>query len=384
MKVEHDIHLYSLLGSFLQEVNTSVSSAFRRHHEVGRGQPFTVTSPDTIPRICSPFPALVTRWAPPFTFAQETCFKLWVQFLRVLGWISDWFPTHIYILCVCVERERAVSHAKELSLRACLYKNSHECLLGLKRCVCKDPLSSLVMSVKTREGGGVYIVVWRLTYSSMRTQIQPVVFGANISRQKQSMRCVCVYHAPEESLIRSETQLHARTQGVSNFQNVRQGLDRLSTMFDKMEVRLHDIDYIFVEGRKSYPDRGCLCDVAKNAWQKVWNTLSNVCTCERLHQGVRGSVRLSLWGHIETGCSWCCGYHSERLQAMEKRGKVFVLTEHDKWVLIPLPWDSIFVNALVDLAKLNASDAPPQTPSQSDASSACRTPPLQSLQGWCP
>ena len=66
---------------------------------------------------------------------------------------------------------------------------------------------------------------------------------------------------------------------------------------------------------------------------------------------------------------------------MEKRGKVFVLTEHDKWVLIPLPWDSIFVNALVDLAKLNASDAPPQTPSQSDASSACRTPPLQSLQG---
>ncbi len=38
------------------------------------GKPLTDPSPDTIPRLCSPFPTLVTSCPPPFRFDQEPFF----------------------------------------------------------------------------------------------------------------------------------------------------------------------------------------------------------------------------------------------------------------------------------------------------------------------
>jgi hypothetical protein len=73
-KLEHDATLRALLGSFRHKVTTSVSSSRRRHHGVGRGQPLTDPSPDTIQHTCSPSPALVTSCPPPFKFAQDPCF----------------------------------------------------------------------------------------------------------------------------------------------------------------------------------------------------------------------------------------------------------------------------------------------------------------------
>ncbi len=40
----------------------------------GRGQPFDENSPDTIPRICSPFPTLTVSCPHPFKFDQESLF----------------------------------------------------------------------------------------------------------------------------------------------------------------------------------------------------------------------------------------------------------------------------------------------------------------------
>ncbi len=67
-KQEHDATLRVLLGSFRHEASTSVSSARRRRHGVGRGQPLTDPSPGTIPQICSPSPALAASCPPPFRF----------------------------------------------------------------------------------------------------------------------------------------------------------------------------------------------------------------------------------------------------------------------------------------------------------------------------
>ena len=47
---------------------TPVSSARRRRHGFGRGQPLTDPSPGTIPQICSPSPALAASCPPPFRF----------------------------------------------------------------------------------------------------------------------------------------------------------------------------------------------------------------------------------------------------------------------------------------------------------------------------
>ena len=67
-KPEHDATLRVLLGSFRHEASTSVSSARRRRHGVGRGQPLTDPSQGTIPQICSPSPALAASCPPPFRF----------------------------------------------------------------------------------------------------------------------------------------------------------------------------------------------------------------------------------------------------------------------------------------------------------------------------
>jgi hypothetical protein len=71
---EHDATLRVLLGSFRHEASTSVSSARRRRHGVGRGQPLTDPSPGTIPQICSPSPTLSASCPPPFRFTQELLF----------------------------------------------------------------------------------------------------------------------------------------------------------------------------------------------------------------------------------------------------------------------------------------------------------------------
>jgi hypothetical protein len=73
-KPEHDVTLWVLFGSIRHEASTSVSSAHRRRHGVGRGQPLTDTSPDTIPHICSPSPALAASCPPPFKFTDPLFF----------------------------------------------------------------------------------------------------------------------------------------------------------------------------------------------------------------------------------------------------------------------------------------------------------------------
>ena len=67
-KPEHDATVRALLGSFRHEASTSVSSARRRRHGVGRGQPLTDPSPGTIPQICPPSPVLAASCPPPFRF----------------------------------------------------------------------------------------------------------------------------------------------------------------------------------------------------------------------------------------------------------------------------------------------------------------------------
>jgi hypothetical protein len=57
----------------------------RRCRGVGRAQPLTDPSPGTMPRICSPFPALVTSCPPPFKFAQEPCFVFFRLPIRYRG-----------------------------------------------------------------------------------------------------------------------------------------------------------------------------------------------------------------------------------------------------------------------------------------------------------
>ena len=64
-------HKCVFLGSFRHEASTSVSSARRRRHGVGRGQPFTDPSPSTIPHICSPSPALEASCPPPFNLYYD-------------------------------------------------------------------------------------------------------------------------------------------------------------------------------------------------------------------------------------------------------------------------------------------------------------------------
>ena len=66
--------LIRLIDFFRHDSNTSVSSARPHLIGVGRGQPLTDPSPDTIPRICSPFPTLEASCPPPFKFAQIHCF----------------------------------------------------------------------------------------------------------------------------------------------------------------------------------------------------------------------------------------------------------------------------------------------------------------------
>jgi hypothetical protein len=77
-KPEHDATVRALLGSFRHEASTSVSSARRRRHGVGRGQPLTDPSPGTIPQICSPSPALAASCPPPFRFhSRAIVFFFW-------------------------------------------------------------------------------------------------------------------------------------------------------------------------------------------------------------------------------------------------------------------------------------------------------------------
>ena len=73
-KPEHDAQVRAFLGSFHHEVSTSVSSARRRRHGVGRGQPFTDPSPSTIPHICSSSPTLEASCPLPFKFTQDPLF----------------------------------------------------------------------------------------------------------------------------------------------------------------------------------------------------------------------------------------------------------------------------------------------------------------------
>ena len=86
-KPEHDATVRALLGSFRHEASTSVSSARRRRHGVGRGQPLTDPSPGTIPQICSPSPALAASCPPPFRFHSRAIvfLVLGVTSTEVLG-----------------------------------------------------------------------------------------------------------------------------------------------------------------------------------------------------------------------------------------------------------------------------------------------------------
>ena len=74
---EHDAPIsHRLIGAYRYDTCMYVCpyAPHRRCRGVGRGQPLTDPSPGTIPRICSPFPALVTSSPSPFKFAQESCF----------------------------------------------------------------------------------------------------------------------------------------------------------------------------------------------------------------------------------------------------------------------------------------------------------------------
>jgi hypothetical protein len=106
-KSEHDTTLWSLFDSFHHEANTSVSSACRHRHGVGRGKPLTDPSPGTIPLICSPSPSFVTSYPPPFKFTHHTFFFFSYVFLNIVssqGMVenSTWFIVLVWIRIVTV------------------------------------------------------------------------------------------------------------------------------------------------------------------------------------------------------------------------------------------------------------------------------------------
>jgi hypothetical protein len=84
-EVEHDTPIeHPLIGAYRYDtcMHLCPYSLCRRYHEVGRGQPLTYPSPDTVSHICSPFPDLVVSCPSPFKFSQDPCFLFFnpVQF----------------------------------------------------------------------------------------------------------------------------------------------------------------------------------------------------------------------------------------------------------------------------------------------------------------
>jgi hypothetical protein len=76
-QAEHDTPItHRLIGAYHYDtcMHLCPYAPRRRCRGVGRGQPLTDPSPDTIPHICSTFPVLVVSCPSPFKFAQEPCF----------------------------------------------------------------------------------------------------------------------------------------------------------------------------------------------------------------------------------------------------------------------------------------------------------------------
>jgi hypothetical protein len=76
-EAEHDAPIvYRLIGTYRYDtcMHLCPYGPRRRCRGVGRGQPLTDPSPGTIPRICSPFPALVSSCPTPFKYTQEPFF----------------------------------------------------------------------------------------------------------------------------------------------------------------------------------------------------------------------------------------------------------------------------------------------------------------------
>ena len=82
-EAEHDAPIaHRLIGAYRYDtcMHLCPYAPRRRCRGVGRGQPLTDPSPGTIPRICSPFPALVASCPPPFKFTQEPLFFFFQKF----------------------------------------------------------------------------------------------------------------------------------------------------------------------------------------------------------------------------------------------------------------------------------------------------------------
>ncbi len=98
-EVEHDTPIaHRLIGSYRYDTCMHLCPYVqsRRFRGVVRGQPLTDPSPVTMPRICSPFPVLVTSWPPPFKFAQESCFLFFSEgdttthtYLPLFCWMNE-------------------------------------------------------------------------------------------------------------------------------------------------------------------------------------------------------------------------------------------------------------------------------------------------------
>jgi hypothetical protein len=95
-ETEHDTPIeHRLIGAYHYDtcIHLCPYSPHRRCRGVGRGQPLTDPSPDTIPRICSPFPKLVASCPPTFKCAQDPLFLFFPSFCRIHKTSSCTFPS---------------------------------------------------------------------------------------------------------------------------------------------------------------------------------------------------------------------------------------------------------------------------------------------------
>jgi hypothetical protein len=97
-EADHDTPIaHRLIGAYRYDICMHLCpyAPRRRCRGVGRRQPLTDPSPGTIPRICSPFPALAEGCPRPFKFTQE---PLYICFLQIHPRAIEYLVSLFYLL----------------------------------------------------------------------------------------------------------------------------------------------------------------------------------------------------------------------------------------------------------------------------------------------
>ena len=132
-EAEHDAPIaHRLIGAYRYDtcMHLCPYAPRRRCRGVGRGQPLTDPSPGTIPRICSPVPALVASCPPPFKFTQEPLF-FFLRTRKTKSVLTNALIKNRHcgiVFCILVQSIKAVPKSIRLNcnvIQLCKFQNQN-------------------------------------------------------------------------------------------------------------------------------------------------------------------------------------------------------------------------------------------------------------------